>query len=324
VNNSLGVPWPIYVFAHAQLDVESANANITELVRNIRIKNVQACAISFCLKTYHVSVSSGTPKVNVTSVDFGQRFSSNLSDNTDLSYHDIDCWGPTNRSAPFNLAKLPTGNRGDTEQFVFCLRTNESDSIDSNYRSLNHLYGNSPFMGYSWEYYGFDNTNLTWFHHNNSNWGNTAHFGAAFNRVIEYGLSSVMSDIAAALTKYTLETSDASFNGTVMISQAFVKVSWQWLTFPSVLLIAGFVFWITTIIKNRHHQLGLWKSSILPMLYCGAEKIDPRLERPGSAAEYTTISQMSHSAQVTRVKMEDVIDGRLRLGRNKWSEPTVL
>jgi hypothetical protein len=146
----------------------------------------------------------------------------------------------------------------------------------------------------------------------------------AFQRVVNYGLAPLMSDMAAALTKYTLQTSNTSAGGTVMISQAFVKVSWQWLTFPSVLLVSGFVFWITTVMKNRQHRLGLWKSSILPMLYCGAEKIDPRLEHPGSTAEYTRISQMSQSAQITRVKMEDIVDGRLRLGRNKWSGPSVI
>ncbi|KAJ5766581.1 uncharacterized protein N7511_004197 [Penicillium nucicola] len=327
LNSFLGVPWPMYAFAHAQLDVESANANITELVRNIRLKSVQACALSFCLRTYNVSVSSGTPQVNVTAVDFGQRFGSNISDNPpDIGYDDIDCWGPTNRSAPLNLVRFLTGNWGDTEQFVFCLRTiiiNSGYYPGSGFGALNNLYGNSPFLGYSWTWYGFDNTTLSWFHNPTYNVGNTAQFPAAFDRVINYGLGPLMSDTAAALTKYTLQTSTTSADGTAMISQAFVRVSWQWLTFPSVLLVAGFVFWITTMMKNRQHRLGLWKSSILPMLYCGAEKIDPRLERPGSSAEYTTISQMSQSAQVTRVKMEDIIDGRLRLGRNKWSEPPV-
>lgn len=118
----LGVPYPVYVFAHAQLEAESANANITELVRGIRLSSVQECVLSFCLQTYNVSVSSGTPEVNVTSVDYGKRFSSNLPGKSESEYTDIDCWRPTNGPGPFDFVKMPTGNWADTKQFAFCLR----------------------------------------------------------------------------------------------------------------------------------------------------------------------------------------------------------
>ncbi|KAJ6000793.1 hypothetical protein N7481_001202 [Penicillium waksmanii] len=330
VDSSLGVPYPVFVFAHAQFEAESANAsftNITEFVRGIRLKSVQECVLSLCLKTYNVSVSSGTPQVNVTSIDYGERFTNNLPvDNLEIEYgfQDIDCWRPTDRPGPFNFVKLPTGNWADTEQFVFCLRRISPNVTETGYIALDNLYANSPFLGYKTEQYMFNFSTALWAMSADKSWSTSAKFAAAFTRVIDYGLGSLLSDMAAALTKYTLQTSNASASGTAMTSQAFVKVSWQWLTFPSVLLVAGFAFWITTVMKNRQHRLGLWKSSILPMLYCGAEKIDPRLERFGSTADYTKISQMSQSAQITRVKMEDIVDGRLRLGRNKWSGPSVI
>jgi hypothetical protein len=170
-------------------------------------------------------------------------------------------------------------------------------------------------LGYSYSNYVFNNNTSIWA--KGENYGNTADFGAAFDRVIDYGLAPLLSDIAAVLTKYTLQTSNVNAGGTVMISQAFVKVSWKWLTFPSVLLVAGFIFWIVTVMKNGQHRLGLWKSSILPMLYHSAEDIDAGLDRPGSTAKYAKISQMSQSAEATRVKLEDIMDGRLRLGRNE-------
>ncbi|CAI7629279.1 unnamed protein product [Penicillium pancosmium] len=330
VESSLGVPYPIFTFAHAQFEAESANAsftNITEFVRGIRLKSVQECVLSLCLKTYNVSVSSGTPQVNVTSIDYGERFTDNLPvDDLEIEYgyQDIDCWRPTDRPGPFNFVRLPTGNWADTGQFVFCLRRIPPNSTETGYVALDNLYSNSPFLGYKTEQYMFNSSTSLWAISADKSWSTSAKFATAFTRVIEYGLGSLLSDMAAALTKYTLQTGNTSARGTVMISQAFVKVSWQWLTFPSVLLVSGFVFWITTVMKNRQHRLGLWKSSILPMLFCGAEKVDPRLERPGSAADYTKISQMSQSARTTRVKMEDIVDGRLRLGRNKWSGPSVI
>lgn len=333
VNSSLGVPWPVYIFAHAQFEAgsESDNGsitNITEFVHGIRLKSVEECVLSLCLKTYNVSVTSGTPQVNVTSVDYGERFTSNLSipDNGEIEYGytDIDCWKPTNKSGPFNYVMLPTENWADTEQFVFCLRRTLPNATETGYTALSNLYSNSPFWGYKSETYMYNFSTSLWGRSQDESWSTSAKFPAAFVRIIDYGLGSLLSDIAASLTKYTLQTSNTSTRGTVMISQAFVKVSWQWLTFPSALLIAGFIFWVTTVLKNRQHRLGLWKSSILPMLYCGAEKIDPRLERPGYAAEYTKISQMSQSAQITRVKMDDIVDGRLRLGRNKWSNSSVI
>ncbi|CAI7633158.1 unnamed protein product [Penicillium manginii] len=325
LKSALGVPYPVYSFAHAEFEVEGVTANITDFIRKIRFKSVQGCVISPCLRTYNVSVSSGTPQINITSVDWGVRFGGNLSlyDDRDDGYHDIDCWRPTNRPGPFNFVNITAGNLADTKQFVFCLQGIPENWSQSGFHSLNTLWSSSPFLGYRWTVYRLDKTTSLWSYDPKGGWGNSANFMIGYERILEVGFAPFMSNIAAALTKYTMETSNTSAHGTVMVSQAFVKVSWQWLTFPSVLLVAGFVFWITTVIKNRQHRLGLWKSSILPMLYCGAEKLDPRLERPGSAAEYTKISQMSQSAQVTRVKMEDIMDGRLRLGQNKWSEPSV-
>jgi hypothetical protein len=310
----LGVNYPVYVFAHAKLEVEP-NTNLTKLVRGLRISSVQECALSFCLRTYNVSVSSGTPQVNVTSVDYGQRFTENLPGNEESFYADIDCWRPTDRSGPFDFIKLSTGNWADTKQFAFCLRANEANWTRSGFNSLAHLSSGSPFLGYADAIYMFNNSTSMWTKGESNS--NNADYGAAFDRVIDYGLGSVLSDIAAALTKYTLETSNARATGTAMLPQAFVKVSWQWMTFPSVLLVAGFAFWISTMMINRQRRLGLWKSSILPILYNGAEKIDQGLNGSGLASDYIKISQMTQSAQSTRVKLEDMTDGRLQLGRNK-------
>lgn len=200
-----------------------------ELVRGIRLSRVQECILSFCLQTYNVSISSGTPEVNVTSVDYGKRFSSNLPGKSESEYADIDCWRPTNRPGPFDFVKMPTGNWADTKQFAFCLRAIAANWDQTGYHSLFSLSGNSPFLGYSYSNYVFNNNTSIWA--KGENYGNTADFGAAFDRVIDYGLGPLLSGIAAALTKYTLQTSNVDAGGRVMISQAFVKVSWKWLTF---------------------------------------------------------------------------------------------
>lgn len=314
LGNFLGVDTPVYAMAHAKFSAES-NVNITDLVRNIRISSVEECVMSLCLKTYNVSVSSGTPRVDVTAVDYGQRFTNDLPNGTipETYYANlgVDCWKPTNRTGPFNYTKLPTGNWADKENFAFCLRKGEANYMTKGFTALEQT---EPFLGYATEDYGFENDNSTiWTPLDSAK--SSADWYSAYTRVITYGLGSVLSDTAAALTKYTLETNDEVVTGTGMISQSFVQVSWQWLAFPSVLLVAGFAFWIATVVINRSHRLGLWKSSILPMLCHGVERDDRGLG--ASTTGYTTISQLARSAQATRVNLDDVTEGRLRLGRNE-------
>ncbi|KAJ5605695.1 hypothetical protein N7510_008476 [Penicillium lagena] len=308
----LGLESPLAVFAHAELEAE-ADTNITKLVRGLRIRSVQECILSLCLKTYNVSVSSGTSLVNVTSVDYGKRFTHKLPNNNEPYFNDLDCWRPTNRSGPFNWTKLPTKNWADTEQFAFCLRTSSTEYGETGFISLSTDLITPPFLGYSSVDYVVNESSV-WTVQPSSG-KNSADYGAAFDRVIDLGLGAVLSNMAAALTKYALETSNESAIGTAMLSQTFVAVSWQWLTFPSVLLVLGFVFWIATVVVNRRHRLGLWKSSILPMLYHGAEKVDPGLNSSG--AEYTKISQMDESARTTHVKLVNITENRLLLGGNQ-------
>ncbi|KAJ5570225.1 uncharacterized protein N7459_009655 [Penicillium hispanicum] len=309
----LGVDNAVAAFAHAELESE-ANTNITNLVRGLRIRNVQECILSVCLKTYNVSVNSGTPQVNVTSVDYGQRFSHNLTNNAEPWYNDVDCWRPTNRSGPFKWTELATGNWVDTDQFAFCLRTSEeADAVQIGFNSLTIVLSDPPFLGYSTVDYTV-NAKSVWTADEDTN-ENSAKYSESFDRVIDLGLGAVLSDVAAALTKYAVVTSNATVAGTTMIPQTFVVVSWQWLTFPAVLLVGGFIFWIATVVVNRRHRLGLWKSSILPMLYHGAEKEDSGLTSTG--AGYTTVSQMSQSARATHVKLDGLTENRLVLGRNE-------
>lgn len=86
--------------------------------------------------------------------------------------------------------------------------------------------------------------------------------------------SSHMNDLARALTIAIRNTqsSDGSFElitGTAWDSENRVEIRWLWMILPVALLACGLAFLLSTVVKSSKDDVGIWKTSVLAILFNG-------------------------------------------------------
>ena len=116
------------------------------------------------------------------------------------------------------------------------------------------------------------------------------------SQVAGHGLSYVMENIAASLTKAGMDLSNEAVEGHVITSEVFVLVRWNWLILPIILEAAGLFVLITAMVISRRNEVLLWKDSILPLLYHGLEREDGAISRD--------VCRMEELAQEEVVKLD--------------------
>ena len=119
--------------------------------------------------------------------------------------------------------------------------------------------------------------------------------------------------MTAAIREGGDDSNSAPARGIVFSSQTCVGVEWAWLAVPAVLLFLTLVFFMTTLVKSRRYtRTGAaedgrkpWKSSSLPLLWCGM--------RDGIRARYERFDKVE--------KMKESGDGmKVSLMKERWSE----
>lgn len=55
--------------------------------------------------------------------------------------------------------------------------------------------------------------------------------------------------------------------GRALVSVAFVRVHWPWLTLSVLVWVSAAVTWIATLILPRAEKLRKWRNDILPLLF---------------------------------------------------------
>jgi hypothetical protein len=96
--------------------------------------------------------------------------------------------------------------------------------------------------------------------------------------------ANYMRGLANAMTSTMRQRGDA-FNsdpatGTILTNQTCIRVAWAWLALPAALLLCTFVFLATIMLQTHRYTghgkpqggRGPWKSSSLPLLWCGLEE----------------------------------------------------
>lgn len=287
-----GVNDPLFVLAHAELDLHQRNSSDVRLPVNgekiLSITRVTECVISMCARTYDITISRGELSVIPTSTDYGRIFSYQhdvdiltLPDGTNVTNNTATCWKP-GHGYPKNMSlisKDPYPSLAyvfqDIDEFAIC-------PVDTLYPSLTDLLTSS--------------TNKTIDATNEIHWYSIkAATPPNLQRVLMSSLKSVLTNITASLTKYSLDVSNFTVNGTVVVPEVYVSVDWGFLALPAMVLLLGIVFFVSTILVNREHKLSLWKSSLLPVLYHG---LGDELVR-----EHVTISSMEEAAQSVHVRL---------------------
>jgi hypothetical protein len=97
-----------------------------------------------------------------------------------------------------------------------------------------------------------------------------------------------------------------NYPGHALRQLPFTHIVWPWIILPAITVLLSNIFLVFVIIKTKLAQktldIGVWKSSCLPMLYHGLDgnalaraSLDPALS--------TSIAYMEHNAAQLRVRL---------------------
>jgi hypothetical protein len=128
-------------------------------------------------------------------------------------------------------------------------------------------------------------------------------------------VSQRLESVAAALTNYGLATANDTVQGDAFAEESHVHVRWQWIILPAFLELASLVLLILTIVHSRREDVPIWKSSVLALMYHGADELQDR----GTLAS-ERLSRMETIAKAADVQLVKIEDGVNSLeGRNGYA-----
>ncbi|KLJ12773.1 hypothetical protein EMPG_12223 [Blastomyces silverae] len=107
----------------------------------------------------------------------------------------------------------------------------------------------------------------------------------------------MMETIARSITYSLLQPSNQTVIGLTGVTQPFIHVRWVWIALPTVVVLGTILFLSLVMLCTKRHNVEVWKSSSLALLYHGLEK--PVVEDKG---RFTRLSDMTHHAANVRVR----------------------
>ncbi|KAK2758993.1 hypothetical protein FQN54_003091 [Arachnomyces sp. PD_36] len=282
---------PQSVIAHAELSLASNLTTqlppLSDMVPPFRLSKVTQCAITFCARTYQISVSNGTAAFNVSAPDFGQIFSNPDPEPRPIFARHPDCWMPTRGPGPesVNVTDSP-GFLGyaDISKFAFC------PFITCDLRS--YLEGHAVMQYVASDVWPWRAATDYRFPSENP----------AAGKIVSDGLEAVVSNVAMSLTRAAFMASNYTVQGTEYAFEVYTSVDWIWLLLPAALVSLGILFLALTMLTNKRRRLHPWKSSILAVLFHGLS--NPETDVGGK--QITTAAQMEKTAQGIHVKLSQV------------------
>ncbi|KAF1845120.1 uncharacterized protein K460DRAFT_376610 [Cucurbitaria berberidis CBS 394.84] len=129
-------------------------------------------------------------------------------------------------------------------------------------------------------------------------------------------VSQHLSRLAIAITNLmrSSSVSSESVAGQAWERQVFVRVRWEWLTFPLLLLTLSLVFLVLTIVKTSGDAgIGLWKTSAMPTLIYSLPK-----ETQSQLASPSTWNSTQGGGKKVRIRLLPNIGWRVS-GHNQLS-----
>jgi hypothetical protein len=287
----LGAMNPLYVLAYADLGLTreaTTNSNPTD---EIQLVNVTQCAISFCLKTYEVSVVAGVTSTKVKNEEFGVTYMANISGQDNPS----TCWKPNRpideASNPQAEAKVLSHDRlvaTNSTGFGFCelgsgLDLERYPNLQGEFQEL-----------YRWEHSASSNES-SWYGPYNTAGGNID----VLFWIHRVGFETVMDRVATSLSKFGRDNSGYTVSGKMAVSESFVNVEWPWIILPPLLVVSTICLLILTIIMTSHRRVNLWKTSIIPFLFNGPGN-DLAAAHGGTL---TSLSEMERHSKTIQLKL---------------------
>jgi hypothetical protein len=137
---------------------------------------------------------------------------------------------------------------------------------------------------------------------------------SALKQIVDHGgLPSVMSRMAAVLSKYFREKDGIPVPGRSYTFVTIVEVRWPWLSLPVVTWVCGTGFLMLTMWTCRGSDQVLWKTSSLPLIYHGFKTRD--MEAIDTTADGNErVSGMKKYAKTLNARMvKDSVSGQIKL-----------
>ncbi|KAL4915003.1 hypothetical protein BDW62DRAFT_204092 [Aspergillus aurantiobrunneus] len=301
-----GIKNPLLMIAHIKLETPPRNYSWEPQHEwlEFQVNKLARCALNPCVRTYDVSVSNGTPSVNVVSEDFGE---------IDYALDGSDRKVPTKRDSIIAL---------DGSDFAANLRSNRSDSIcwePKQPPSTSPNYSYSDFRLCNIMDFKYETDELIGesqvscdYYADTSDWTcepltvqSPTDYPKTVRRLLETGLEPIMHNIAASLTHLAVDGSNKTVYGTALTNETYVLVAWPWIALPLAALVLTIVFFCWTLRANKERGFDggnyIWKSSALPLLYHGIDEgnEDSDHEGPesgGARGEWAMLDQMEEAA----------------------------
>ncbi|KNG91084.1 hypothetical protein ANOM_000812 [Aspergillus nomiae NRRL 13137] len=281
------------VFAHAELDVGTGiNDSIRYPETQLKIKHVTKCVISFCARNYNITVSHGTPAISLTEPDWGRVFVDLQADDDD----ELTCWTPERALSNISTQEVYLPKPTNGSEYSICYSVFD---LKSRYLAL-YLDSMNIFSGATYWTGSRNSTESKWTF---KDAGQVIYFeqeaSSTTSRILELGFEEVTKNVAASLTKDILDNSTDTVNGAVFGIEDRIYFNWLWSIFPTLVLTAAVAFYIATVWASQLEGVGVWKASILPVLYNGAEQ-----NVSNGHHDLTTVSKMSSVSQLTEVQLQ--------------------
>ena len=128
-------------------------------------------------------------------------------------------------------------------------------------------------------------------------------------RVQEKGLAYMVRSVTGAFNNISLARSEERVTGSIRVTEVVVSVRWAWLILPLGLEVVGLVLLVLVWWRRGRRTAGeggvgvgagVWKTSILPVLYHGLERNDPALR----GGNWIKLSDMQSAARSRQVKLQ--------------------
>jgi hypothetical protein len=267
--------------------VSAANGSAATVQQGIR-PLAQECVLTWCVKTIQSSYDSGQYSEKVlhtfhnttegpapwTSVPFFSDYQ-NGTDNVYLDNINIDL-GITPEGR--NITGYGTSNA--SASFIVA-------SFQEIFPAFYTLSVNSTVPSLRWK---------TW------------QSGPAWSRLLDFNpwlapnnVTRHIERLATAMTNVVRSgPSRTMLKGDAFSRETFIAISWEWLSFPFMLLVLSLVFLVATMIKtSKDGDMGVWKTSAMPTLIYGL----PQDVRKELSSSRTGDSAYKRGARRVRIKL---------------------
>jgi hypothetical protein len=269
-----GVENPLIVLAHAAIKLVDPKDSTKGMV----ISKVDQCVLSMCERTYDIAVVDGDFTSTVSDPNWGSFQVYRYDDETTLFGWNGNVTNPAYDNAVSNFVLYWLADKNAAADVRF---KDEYDAKgDAKHRAIPIRYNVTDYITH--QILG-EHLKLQCFQVDGDYWTHNPenYTSQELETVLQHGFESKLESIAASLTKLSLDQSEYTISGNMLVPVVYVEIQWIWFLLPCALEVAAIAFLIATIAVNESQNTVVWKSSVYALLYHGLDRsaLDQQLVR---------------------------------------------